>query len=81
MAQKKERISKIVGVGVDGRDGHIRFTTGEGYELLNGSEESHDLMQQWCEAINRQLSTMDKDITQLSVEEFLAVAREAAPEQ
>lgn len=80
MAQEKERISKIVGIGADGRDGHIRFTTGEGYELLSGSEMSHDLMLAWCEAINRRLASMDKNITELTVEEFLAVAREAAPE-
>lgn len=81
MAQEQERITKIVGVGADGKDGHIRFTRGEGYELLNGSEESHDLMQQWCEGINQHLAELDKDITQLSVDEFLAIARKAAPKQ
>ena len=76
----EERISKIIGMGTDGHDGHLRFTTGEGYEILQGSEESHELMQTWCEAIHRELEALEKDITELSVDEFLEVARRAAPD-
>lgn len=79
MTGKKESVTKIIGLGADGRDGHIRFTTGEGYELLNGSEQSHELMIQWCEAINRRLNDLGKDMVQLSADEFLALARDAAP--
>ena len=79
MADVKERITKIVGLGADGTDGHIRFTQGGHYEVVQGSEHSHELMQQWCEAIQQRLDAMNKDMKQLSVEEFLALAKDAAP--
>lgn len=79
MGSDKERISRIVGLGADEGDGHLRFTTGEGYDLLSGSEQSHELMQRWCAEIERRLKAMNKDMSQLSIEEFLIIAREAAP--
>lgn len=79
MVQTKERITKIVGLGADGFDGHIRVTNGNRYELVQGSENSHELMQLWCEEINRRLAVMNKQMEQLTVEEFIALARDAAP--
>jgi len=73
------RVSRIIGIGADGFDGHIRITKGNHYELVQGSEHSHELMQRWCEGINQRLAAMNKDMNELSVEEFLAVARAAAP--
>jgi hypothetical protein len=64
---------------MDGIDGHVRITNGDHYELVQGSEQTHEMMQQWCEAINRRLATMNKDMKQLSVDEFMALARETAP--
>ena len=75
----KERIAKIVGIGTDAADGHIRITNGDHYELVQGSEQSHEQMQQWCEAINQRLAAMNKDMKQLTVDEFLALARDTAP--
>jgi len=79
MARTKERVTRIVGLGADGFDGHVRVTNGSHYELVQGSEHSHELMRQWCEEINRRLKKMNKEMQQLSVDEFIALAREAAP--
>jgi len=78
-AASASRVSRIIGVGADGFDGHIRVTNGNHYELVQGSEHSHELMVRWCEGINQRLSAMNKEMQELTVEEFLAVARAAAP--
>ena len=72
------RVTRIIGLGADG-DGHLRFTRGAGYELIQGSEQSHEQMQCWCEEINRRLAGLNKRMDELSVEEFVALARAAAP--
>ncbi len=79
MATSGSRVSRIIGIGTDGFDGHIRITNGNHYEVLQGSEMSHALMQQWCEGINQRLAAMNKEMGQLTLEEFLQVARDAAP--
>ena len=79
MATSASRVSRIIGLGADGFDGHIRITNGNRYEVVQGSELSHALMQQWCEGINERLAAMNKEMHQLTLEEFLAVARDAAP--
>ena len=73
------RISRIIGVGADGFDGHVRVTNGPHYELVQGSELSHELMQAWCEGITERLAAMNREMHELTIEEFLAVARAAAP--
>lgn len=34
----------LLGLGLDGSDGHKRVTQGEGFTLAGGSEETHDRM-------------------------------------
>lgn len=79
MATSSSRVSRIIGLGADGNDGHVRLTRGPGYQVVQGSDRSHALMQAWCEAINKKLSGMNREMHQLTVEEFLALAREVAP--
>jgi len=79
MPKSQERVSKIVGLGGNSGDGHIRITNGDGYQLVQGSEQTHDDMIKWCEEINQRLARLNKSMHQLSVDEFMALAREAAP--
>ena len=48
MAKKKtaaaESTRHLLGLGLDGADGHKRLTQGEGFTLAGGSEETHDRM-------------------------------------
>lgn len=73
------RIKRMVGFGADSPDGHTRVSRGPHYEVIQGSEESHEKMRQWFEAINQRLEASGKDIDQLTEEEFIALARETAP--
>ncbi|HMP90199.1 MAG TPA: hypothetical protein PJ991_08350 [Kiritimatiellia bacterium] len=79
MSEQRERIAKIIGIGGASNDGHVRITRGDRYHLVQGSEQSHDAMIIWCEEINRRLSSMNKSIDDLSVEEFMTLAKDAAP--
>ncbi len=79
MNAKRSRVARIVGVGPAAPDGHIRITKGKQYQVVQGSEATHALMNQWCEGIQAKLAAMNKDMKDLSVEEFLRIAREAAP--
>ncbi len=36
--------TRLLGLGLDGKDGHKRVTKGEGFLLAGGSEETHERM-------------------------------------
>lgn len=44
MARKTRRKNHLLGLGLDAKDGHKRITTGEGFNLVGGSQETHDKM-------------------------------------
>ena len=66
-----ERIVKIVGVGFDNDDGHVRITRGGNFDLYWGSEETHDKMQETCIKINEKLDRKGKELEDLSKDEFI----------
>jgi hypothetical protein len=49
-ASKRRRrrtvVAGLVGVGLDGRDGHTRITKGPSFVLFGGSAETHERMQE-----------------------------------
>jgi hypothetical protein len=71
----KEKLLKkqgrhLVGLGLDGKDGHKRITQGEHFHLLGGSEETHIHMQEQAVKISEQLKKRGKTIQTASEEEF-----------
>lgn len=68
---KRDRIVRIVGLGDDGTDGHIRVTKGDNFKVYLGSEKSHEEMQDACLKINRKLSEDGRKLEDLSREEFI----------
>jgi len=48
VGSKKSKAAKarrhLLGLGLDGADGHRRLTRGEGFTLAGGSEETHERM-------------------------------------
>ena len=69
--------SGLLGLGLDGDDGHKRVTQGERFLLLGGSEETHERMQgvviRMCEKLERK----GKTFGELSSDEFEDLARES----
>lgn len=71
-----EKISSIVGLGLDGTDGHLRFTEGENFKIHEGSDESHALMQDLCIRINQELAQRGVSLEHLSRAEFVALLKD-----
>ena len=66
----------LLGLGLDNKDGHVRITRGPNFQLLGGSQETHESMQEKCIRFNEKLTQRGKDIEQLEHQELLDVAAE-----
>lgn len=44
MSESKSPDVRLLGVGLDNRDGHKRITQGEQFTLVGGSQETHERM-------------------------------------
>ena len=75
MAKKKTaKKSSLLGVGLDGKDGHVRVTTGPNFKLVGGSEETHGVMQEKAIKLNEHLKQRGKTLDTVSREEFCEIA-------
>ena len=71
MGRKPDRIVRILGLGLDNQDGHVRITRGENFDVWMGSEGTHERMQETCIKINEKLGQKGKRLEELSHSEFL----------
>jgi hypothetical protein len=69
-------IVRILGLGLDTDDGHIRITRGKNFDVLLGSEATHDRMQETCIKIDEKLKERGRELSDLSQEEFLDLISE-----
>ena len=85
MARKKSKRSKppeatvsgVLGVGLDGADGHTRVTRTEEMTLVGGSEETHEKMQETAIRFGENLEKRGKTLQEASVREVLDLLRDA----
>jgi len=73
---KRKKIIRLLGVGFDAEDGHVRITNGEKYDVLMGSEQSHEYIQQLIQNIERKLKTRNLTLDDISPEEFTELVGE-----
>ncbi len=66
----------LLGLGLDGRDGHMRLTRGPNFHLIGGSETTHERMQVTCMRFNEELHRRGTDLNEISPEEASAILRE-----
>ena len=75
------RVLGLLGVGLDGTDGHRRITRTDEFLLVGGSAETHERMQETAirfgEALERRGKTL-ADAEVAEVIDLLAEARDAA---
>lgn len=71
--QNRKKIIRLLGVGFDVDDGHIRITNGEKYDVLMGSEQSHEYIQKLIQNIERKLKDRNLNLDDLSPEEFTEI--------
>jgi hypothetical protein len=63
--------ARILGLGLDNADGHVRITRGENFDIFLGSESTHEQLQDTCIKINEKLSQRGKRLEDLSRDEFV----------
>lgn len=78
MVQEREQGGRrgLLGVGLDGEDGHVRVTRGPNFRLVGGSHETHESMQEKCVRFNEKLDQRRKRLEDLGQKEFLDLAAE-----
>ena len=64
----------ILGLGLDGEDGHLRMTKGANFRLIGGSEETHGEMQDRMIHLNEELAKRRKTLDELSRPELDEIA-------
>ncbi|HVX13672.1 MAG TPA: hypothetical protein VHC22_20990 [Pirellulales bacterium] len=76
-ASKKERKqAAILGLGLDGDDGHTRLTRGKNFVLYGGSQDTHAQMQETAVKINEHLDRRGKSLEEVSPRELRDIYRE-----
>lgn len=66
----------LLGLALDGKDGHKRITTGKNFALVGGSESTHEAMTEKAIKVNEQLARRGKELHEVSREEFDEIASE-----
>ncbi|MBN2453441.1 MAG: hypothetical protein JXB40_04185 [Candidatus Omnitrophica bacterium] len=72
MAKKRKTV--LLGLGLDGKDGHVRITKGRNFRLYGGSEETHEVMQEKAVKFNEHLDKRRKTLDDIGKEEFVEIA-------
>lgn len=73
-AGKRKLRRLILGLGLDGTDGHVRITRGEQFYLAGGSRETHGEMRDGVLRFMGELKQRKRSLQEISREEFLEVA-------
>jgi hypothetical protein len=68
--EKRKKIIRLLGVGFDAEDGHIRITQGESHDVLMGSDQSHEYLQQLIQKIENGLKEKGLSLEDLTPEDF-----------
>jgi hypothetical protein len=58
--RKSERVSLLLGLGLDATDGEKRVTKGRDFLLVGGSTETHELMTERAVKVNEELDRRGK---------------------
>jgi len=75
--KKTPAITAIVGVGLDGEDGHKRLTRTEEMVLVGGSEETHERMQETAIRFAEALEDRGRRLQNTPAREAIEMLREA----
>ena len=67
----------LLGLGLDGSDGHKRVTKGDNFLLVGGSHETHERMTDVVMRMNEKLKQRGKSYRELSKTEFEDLANDA----
>ncbi|MCX5682545.1 MAG: hypothetical protein NT049_02525 [Planctomycetota bacterium] len=74
--QESENKAWLLGMGLDGKDGHVRITRGDNFHLVGGSEDTHGVMQEKAVKFNEKLKDRGRRLEEISREEFRDIAHD-----
>lgn len=75
--KKKPTLTGVLGVGLDGEDGHKRVTRTEEMVIVGGSAETHERMQETAIRFSEKLEERGKRLQETPIREALDMLREA----
>jgi hypothetical protein len=75
-SRKTKKDAALLGLGLDGDDGHTRLTRGKNFVLYGGSEETHGQMQETAVKLNEQLDRMGKRLEDVPPRDLSQMLRE-----
>jgi hypothetical protein len=66
----------ILGLGLDGDDGHTRITRGDNFLLLGGSQTTHQVMQETAIKVNERLQDRGMRLDDVSLGELREIVHQ-----
>lgn len=75
-ARKNERKAALLGLGLDGDDGHTRLTRGDNFVLYGGSQDTHAQMQETAIKLNEKLERRGQRLEDVSPRDLREIWRE-----
>ena len=72
----QHRVIGLLGVGFDSEDGQIRITQADTYQILMGSGETHEAIQNICRRIDESIKASGRALNDYSPEEFMKMVQE-----
>ena len=74
---KSETCAGVLGLGLDGDDGHKRITRGQDFLLAGGSQETHEVMQETMIKVTERLEERGRRISDASPDEVRDLLHDA----
>jgi hypothetical protein len=74
-SKRPVRKAGILGIGLDGADGHTYITRGDDFLLMGGSESTHESLRSAVAKFNQELALRGKtllDLTEAELDEIAA---------
>jgi hypothetical protein len=75
--ESETKVLGLLGIGLDGSDGHQRITRAEDVLLVGGSEETHEQMQETVIRVGEALERKGKRLRDASGPELADLIRDA----
>lgn len=69
-SRTQKKIVRLLGVGFDAEDGHVRITKGEKHDVLMGSDESHEYIAQLIARVEAEIERRGLKLDELEPKEL-----------
>jgi len=76
---RKAKVRGLLGVGLDGKDGHKRITRGEKFAIVGGSADTHERMTEGVVKTMEHLQRKGRELEDAEPREIAELLRENLP--